>query len=185
MDRHSNSDDLKYVHDVLGTLLEAAIRDQRLTGSAIQSMNRVSSNLAEQGRQLPESVVAAVTRDLKPAIDAAAETLTKRVKDANVHASEAAEAFRHATKSATFFVFIPALLTTAATMVLWYGVTEHAVSRLGSEKASLQATVDELSSRGGRLDVRTCQLENGKVETCIRVGSQEYGSGYHIPVWKK
>lgn len=61
----------------------------------------------------------------------------------------------------------------------------HAVSRLEDERASLQATVDELSSRGGRLDVRTCRLEDGTVDTCIRVGSQGYGSGYHIPVWKK
>ncbi|MDH6148249.1 MULTISPECIES: hypothetical protein [Paraburkholderia] len=185
MDQHSGSDKLKYAHDVLGTLLEAAIRDQRLTGSAIQSMDRVSRSLAEQGRQLPGSVVAAVSRDLKPTIDAAAETLTKRVKDANVQAGEAAEAFRRATKQATFFVLVPALLITAATMALWYGVTEHAVSRLEDERASLQATVDELSSRGGRLDVRTCRLEDGTVDTCIRVGSQGYGSGYHIPVWKK
>lgn len=185
MGQHSDSDNLKYAHDVLATLLEAALRDQRLTGDAIKSMNRVSNSLAEQGRQLPGSVVAAVNRDLKLAVDDAAETLTKRVKDANLQAKEAALAFQRAARQATFFIFFPALLVSAATMALWYGLTEHSVSRLEDERANLQRTVDVLSNQGGRLVVGNCQLTDGQTSKCIRVGSQEYGNGYHVPVWVK
>ncbi|UEC02586.1 hypothetical protein [Burkholderia vietnamiensis] len=185
MGHHSPSDDVAYAHDVLSTLLEAALRDQKLTGDAIKTMNRVSSTLAEQGRQLPASVSAAVERDLRQAVDVAAEKLTERVKGANVQAQEAAYAFRRAARQASVFIFAPALAITAMTMVLWYAITAHSVSRLEDKRAELQHTVDILSSRGGRLVVGNCQISKGQTATCIRVGAQEYGNGYHIPLWEK
>ncbi|ANB72078.1 hypothetical protein AYM40_06605 [Paraburkholderia phytofirmans OLGA172] len=185
MDHHSASDDVAYAHDVLSTLLEAALRDQKLTRDAIKTMNRVSNDLAEQGRRLPASVSAEVNKDLREAVDVAAEILTKRIKDANVQADEAAQAFRRAARQAGLFIFAPALVVTAMTMALWYELTAHSISRLENQRAELQRTVDILSSHGGRLSVSNCKLPSGQTVTCIRVGNEEYGNGYHIPFWEK
>ncbi|KVF31173.1 hypothetical protein [Burkholderia vietnamiensis] len=182
MEQRSDSEGLKYSYDVLGALLEAAIRDQKLTGEAIASMNLASSKFVEQSRHLPGSVAAAVNNELQEAIDAAAETLTKRVKDANLEADRAAEAFGRATKRATFFVFIPVLLVTGLAMVIWYGVTAYLVHQLEQEKTRLQQKVNYLYSQGGQLDVRSCPLSDGRTAPCIRVESKGQ-NGYHVPIW--
>ncbi|PVX82454.1 hypothetical protein [Paraburkholderia unamae] len=182
MGLRSDSEGLKYSYDVLGSLLEAAIRDQKLTGDAIVSMQRVSNELAQHGSRLPGTVAAAVNSNLKQTIDSAAEVLTERVKDANVEADRAADAFRRATRRATFFVCIPAVFATAALMATWYGVTAHSVHQLEQEKLSLQQRVDYLYSQGGQLDVRSCPLSDGRAVPCIRVESKGQ-NGYHVPIW--
>ncbi|MDN7993668.1 hypothetical protein QZM97_26670 [Burkholderia orbicola] len=184
MEQCSNAEGLKYSYDVLGTLLEAAIRDQKLTGEAIASMNRVSSKFAEQCRHLPENVASAVNNELRDAIDATADALTERVRNANLEADRAAAALGHATKRATFFVFVPALLVTALAMVIWYGVTAYLVHQLEQEKTNLQEKVNYLYSQGGQLDVRSCTFPDGRTAPCIRVESKGQ-NGYHVPVWVK
>ncbi|AOK06922.1 hypothetical protein WK25_20410 [Burkholderia latens] len=182
MEQRSNSEGLKYSYDVLGTLLEAAVRDQKLTSDAIASMNRTSSKFSEQCRHLPVVVASAVNNELREAIDAAADTLTQRVRNANLEADRAADALGRATKRATLFVFVPAALVTALAMVIWYGVTAYFVHQLEQEKTNLQQKVNYLYSQGGQLDVRSCPLSDGRTAPCIRVESKGQ-NGYHVPVW--
>lgn len=185
MDHRSASNDLIYAHDALATLLEAAFRDQKLTRDAIYAMELVSKNLGEQGRTLPGTVSAAVNKELEKAVRTAADILTERVKDANFRAQEAAHAFRRAAKQATLFVFAPALIITAVTMAIWYGITSNSVKHLQEEKAELQHTVDALSRQSGRLVVGSCKDPNGQVSMCIQVTAQEYKGGYRVPVLRQ
>lgn len=185
MDHRSDSKDLIHVHDVLATLLEAALRDQKQVRDAIRAMELVSTNLDVQGRSLPGTVSAAVNKELEKAVLAAADILTGRVQDANTGAREAANAFRRAAKHATLFVFAPALIITALTMVIWYGITANSVRLLREEKVELQHTVNTLGSQGGRLIVGTCEDRRGNVSMCIQVTAQEYVGGYRIPVLRE
>ncbi|MCS3395317.1 hypothetical protein NX868_29715 [Burkholderia thailandensis] len=185
MDQPTNAEKTKIFYDTLGTLLEHAIRDQKLTGEAIEEMKRVSKALEKQARELAANVVETVKTDVSSTMKTACADLVKQVTDANIKATEAADAFQRARKSATFFVFLPAVLATLAAMGTWYGITAYKVRQLEEEKASLQQTVDTLNSQGGHLDVGTCQLKNGKTPVCIRVEDDVYGKGYHIPLWVK
>ncbi|MEN8515460.1 hypothetical protein [Burkholderia sp. RS02] len=185
MDQASPAERKRIFYDTLGTLLEHAIRDQKLTAEAIDEMNRVSRALEKQGHELGENVVKTVKADLASTLETVRAEFVKKVTDANMKAAEAADAFQRARKSATFFVFLPAILATLVAMGIWYGITAYEVRQLEKERASLQQTVDTLNSHGGRLDVGTCQLKTGKTIVCIRVENDVYGKGYHIPVWVK
>ncbi|WP_321938085.1 hypothetical protein [Burkholderia cepacia] len=185
MDQASHAERNRAVYDTLGTLLEHAIRDQKATSQAIEEMNRVSRALEKQGNELGENVVKTVKADLAGTLETVRVEFVKKVADANIKATEAADAFHRARKNATVFVFLPAILATLAAMGAWYGITAYEVRQLEKERVSLQQTVDTLNSHGGHLDVGTCQLKNGKTTACIRVENDVYGKGYHIPVWVK
>jgi len=185
MGHHLPSEGITYAHDVLSTLLEAALRDQRLTGEAIKTMNRVSDSLGDQVRQLPVSVSATVNENLGQAVHTAAEILTERVKNTNVQAQETAHALGRMAKQASLVIFAPALVVTALTMAIWYGITARSISFLEEERAELQQTVEILRTQNGSLDIASCERKDGTSAMCIRVEAQRYGEGYHIPLWRK
>jgi hypothetical protein len=183
-------DGMKYAYDALGTLLEAAIRDQKLTADAVKAMNSLTAAIEQQSRSMPRAIVADVKSQLDTTIEAAAKTLTSRVESANLAADKATKALERAATFSVLRICAPVLLASLAAMATWYGVTARSVSRLELQKTDLQQQKTELEqrvayldSRGGRLDVTSCQFDDGRSVPCIHVDETvPFKGGYRIPI---
>ncbi|WP_090535533.1 hypothetical protein [Paraburkholderia sartisoli] len=181
---------MKYAYDALGTLLEAAIRDQKLTADAVKAMNSLTAAVEQQSRSMPKAIVADVKSQLGTTIDAAATTLTSRVESANLAADKATKALERAATFSILRICAPALLASLAAMALWYGVTAWSVHRLEQQKTDLEQQKTELEqrvayldSRGGRLDITSCRFDDGRSVPCIRVDeTAPFNGGYRIPI---
>ncbi|SOE92957.1 hypothetical protein SAMN05414139_05720 [Burkholderia sp. D7] len=183
-------DGMKYAYDALGTLLEAAMRDQKLTADAVKAMNFLTAAIEQQSRSLPKAIVTDVKNQLGTTIDAAATALTSRVESANLAADKATKALERAATFSILRICAPALLASLAAMALWYGVTAWYVHRLEQQKTDLEQQKTELEervayldSRGGHLDITSCQFEDGRSVPCIRVDeTAPFNGGYRIPI---
>jgi hypothetical protein len=181
---------VKYAYDALGTLLEAAIRDQKLTADAVKAMNSLTAAIEQQSRFMPKAIVADVKSQLGTTIDAAATTLTSRVESANLAADKATKALERAATFSILRICAPALLASLAAMALWYGVTAWSVHRLEQQKTDLEQQKTELEqrlayldSRGGHLDITSCRFDDGRSVPCIRVDeTAPFNGGYRIPI---
>lgn len=174
---------MKYAYDALGTLLEAAIRDQKLTADAVKAMNSLTTAIEQQSRSMPKAIVADVKSQLGTTIDAAATTLTSRVESANLAADKATKALERAATFSILRICAPALLASLAAMALWYGVTAWSVHRLEQQKTELEQRIAYLDSRGGRLDITSCRFDDGRSVPCIRVDeTAPFNGGYRIPI---
>lgn len=174
---------MKYAYDALGTLLEAAMRDQKSTADAVRAMKSLTAAIEQQSRSMPAAIVADVKSQLDTTIEAAAKTLTSRVESANLAADRAMKALDRAATFSVLRICAPVLLVSLAAMATWYGVTAWSVSRLEQQKTDLEQRVAYLDSRGGRLDVTSCRLGDGRSVPCIRVDETvSYKGGYRIPI---
>lgn len=190
---NGEGDGMKYAYDALGTLLEAAIRDQKLTADAVKAMNSLTAAIEQQSRSMPRAIVADVKSQLDTTIEGAAKTLTSRVESANLAADKATKALERAATFSVLRVCAPALLISLAAMATWYGVTAQSVSRLEQQKTDLEQQKTELEqrvayldSRGGRLDVTSCRFDDGRSVPCIRVNeTAPFKGGYRIPIRMK
>lgn len=190
MNMNGEVDGMKYAYDALGTLLEAAIRDQKLTADAVKAMNSLTAAIEQQSRSMPKAIVTDVKDQLGTTIDAAATTLTSRVESANLAADKATKALERAATFSILRICAPALLASLAAMALWYGVTAWSVHRLEQQKTDLEQQKTELEqrvayldSRGGHLDITSCRFDDGRSVPCIRVDeTAPFNGGYRIPI---
>ncbi|OAJ59387.1 hypothetical protein A6V36_27465 [Paraburkholderia ginsengiterrae] len=155
---------MKYAYDALGTLLEAAIRDQKLTADAVKAMNSLTTAIEQQSRSMPKAIVADVNSQLATTIDAAATTLTSRVESANLAADKATKALERAATFSILRICAPALLASLAAMALWYGVTAWSVHRLEQQKTDLKQQKTDLEQQKTDLEQQKTDLEQQKTD---------------------
>jgi hypothetical protein len=177
-------------HLVIGTLLEAAIRDQQAIKEAVGTLNRATDTLRRASEVLPDTVAKEVDASLKAAINGAADTLVKRFEDANVKAARASTAYKEAAEFSMWRIVIPALGITAlagAVIVIaaWMAMPNLTeVQALRNERDRLQHDLSILEERGAKSDTRTCQLttKSKRGRLCVKLDPQ-YGDqwgGYRI-----
>lgn len=177
-------------HLVIGTLLEAAIRDQQAIEAAVGTLDRAIDTMQRASAVLPDTVAKEVDASLKAAINGAAETLVKRFEDANVKAARASAAYEEAAAFSIWRIVIPALgitalAGTAIVIAAWMAMPNLTeVQALRNERDRLQHDLSILEQRGAKSDATTCQLSNKskRVRLCVKLDPQ-YGDqwgGYRI-----
>lgn len=182
------------MNDLVGTLLEAALRDQDAVRMSVNGLNRTRTSLDTAVSQLPQTVSSKVEASLKEAIEEAAQTLLEKFHRANTNAVAAADAYEKAAKFAlrrvvAWSLGITVLFAASIVGVAW--IVMPSMSDLEARRAEVEsrrAEVEKLESRIAWLtaieksDITQCQIGPRKVRPCAKLDPQfqNIWDGYRI-----
>lgn len=179
-------------HEIIGGLLETAIRDQVAIQHAVKGMAAATAAQQTAARELPGKISRSASEAIKPAVDDAATQVTKHFINANRDADRAALAYQQAAKFSMVWVVAAALMATAigaaaVVAVAWMLTpTSVEIQALRDERALLQRDIAALEDKGARVDFTQCRLSNnpGRSRLCARIDpafeSQTWLGGYRI-----
>jgi len=183
------------MNDLVGTLLEAALRDQDAVRMSVNGLNRTRTSLDTAVNQLPQTVSSKVEASLKEAIDEAAQTLLKKFHRANTNAFAAADAYEKAAKFAlrrivAWSLGITALFAASIVGVAW--IVLPSLSDLEARRAEVQSRREEIEKLESRIawltaieksDITWCKVGPRKVRPCAKLDPQfqnVWDGGYQI-----
>ena len=178
------------VHSVIGTLLEAAIRDQKAIHEAVEGLNSAENSVATAAARLPGAVAREVDVSLKQAVGGAADTLVKRFDDANIEAERAAAAYRDAAAFSLRRIVIPVLSITAIgasaiVIAAWLAMPNLAeLQARREERDQLEQRIAWLEKYGARSDITNCEISKDRKKTrlCVKLDPNfgDHWSGYLV-----
>jgi hypothetical protein len=175
-------------HDALGTLLEAAMRDQAGIHDALESLKKAKNLMDHVRYDLPTSVADEVKNSIDGAALRAGNTLFKRFNDANEKAEMAKEAYIDAAK---FSIWRIGLITFGLSIIgaATIGIVAHLmmpsaseIQALRDEKAQLEQDIKRLYQAGARSDFTQCIVDENVKRFCVRLDPEfgDYWDGYRI-----
>jgi hypothetical protein len=179
-------------HEIIGGLLDAAMRDQIAIQHAVEGMKTATAAQYAAARDLPGKVAKSVSDAIEPAVNIAAEKVVKHFVDANRDADRAALAFQRAAKfSMTWIVGaalgIASVGAAAIVAVAWMlAPTSLEIQAIRDERAQLQRDIVAFEDRGARIDFTRCQLSSNEPKTrlCARLDpvfeKDIWNGGYRI-----
>lgn len=175
------------LNDVIGALLEAAMRDQRAIKESIESMKVSQKKMDNASDSLPSAVALRVSASLKVAIDDAADILLDQFKHATTEADRAAAAYQKASREAPRrFVLIGIGVTVVAiaalTTLAWYFTPSmDEIRARRAERDQLESQIDWLKN-AVHSDLTTCRLKSNTVRLCAKLDRQfsDQWNGYRI-----
>lgn len=175
-------------YGVFNHLAEQAMRDQEAIEKSIKALDDAIEALKREASALPGEVSHKISDTVPSFADAVANELTEKFArvaneatekfaSASQQAEKARSAYERAAKLAVGKIIIIAALCFLFGVVGMIAVIYHAIPNPGqlqalrAEKAQLEQTVSLLEQRGGRADVRTCQV-SGEQRLCIRTDDE-------------
>ena len=178
------------IHTVTGTLLEAAIRDQKAIEEAVKGLGDARGAILGAASTLPSAVSREVNVSLKIAINDAADVLVHRFEAANISAERAATAYE---KAAAFVIWkvagmglgVTAIGALAIVGMAWIAMPNLAeIQALRAERDKLQQDLALLVQRGAKSDTSACELPNNPKKTrfCVKLDPrfEDRWGGYRI-----
>ncbi|MTV42035.1 hypothetical protein [Duganella radicis] len=175
------------LNDVIGALLEAAVRDQHAINDAIKEMKGSRRKMDDASDTLPSTVASRVSASLKVAIDDAANTLLERFNHATTEADRAAAAYQKASREAPRrFVLLGigvtfVAITALATLAWCFTPSMDEIRARRAERDNLENQVEWLK-QAAHSDLTTCRLKNNTVRLCAKLDRQfsDQWGGYRI-----
>jgi hypothetical protein len=177
-------------YPALGTLLEAAIRDQKAIGKAVDGLNGVQRAMTTATAELPRTVAREVDASLQDAIERAAMRLVERFEKANVDAERAEKAYCNAVKFSLWKGALPVLgiaAVGAAAIVAVAWMLTPSLAEIQSrrdERDALEQRIAWLQQHGANGDFTKCIVskDGKKTRLCVKLDSRfgDEWSGYRI-----
>lgn len=159
----------------IAALIAAFDQEHARAERAITALSRLGEQLQGEVREAASAAVEAALRSLREEIANAQRALQ--------------ELQRHSLWRATWQHLMVAFTAIAMTLlaVWWYVPTVAEMNQLRAERAQLQASIEELNTRGARIQLKECGSRGQRKRLCVlvdaaagRFGNPRRGSVYMI-----
>lgn len=170
-------DNTKTFHLAIGTLLEAAIRDQKAIREAAQGLRETEKTVRESIHRIPGQVAREVDASLQRAIDTVANQLMARFEEANANAELASAAYQASAKFSFWRLVLPVLgLTafgaTAIFLAAWMIMPSTSeIQEKRAEVDRLEQRLSSLEQQGARADYTQCIVSERpkRLRLCVKL----------------
>lgn len=188
----NNPIDHRALQSILGSVIEATVRDQKIAEKALAELAVAIGTLRNASNSLPTVVAGQVKQQIEGATDQAATTLLERYNEANASAVLATAAYDRAAKRGLMLIALPALGITAICALAIAAATAYFIPSLGEiqekrqERANLVKDIEYLDQLR-KIDFGRCQIGGNEYKICAKLDSQNLKNmnGYRVLAEKR
>lgn len=187
-----DSIDHKALQDILGSVIEAAIRNQKTSEKVLSQLSDAIVTIQTRSLGLPDVVAGQVRKQIEDATEKAANTLLKKFNSANASAERAENAYNNATKNIFKWVVLPAISITAICAIVIMGAVMYLTPSIEEIKERRQehlALVNEITffEKLKTVELNRCDIGKGKYVVCAKfdVRDQRTWNGYRAIVERR
>lgn len=183
----NNSIDHRALQSILGSVIEAAIRDQKTAEKMLAELAAAIGTLRSTSNSLPNVVSGQVKQQIEGATDQAATTLLERFNEANSSAELATAVYDRAAKRGLRLIVLPALGITAlcalsiAAAAAYFTPSLSEIQERRQEHANLVGEIEYLDQLK-KIEFRRCQIGGNEFKICAKLNAQnqKYMNGYRV-----
>ena len=184
--------DHKELQCILGSVIDAAVRNQKTAKEVIDQLSEAISTIQSASSRLPNFVSKEVGKQLEEATEGVATKLLQRFDSANVSAERARIAYENSTKSIFKWIVLPALAITAICASTMLGTVIYLTPSI-SEIENKRYELNLLNSQIGfiealkNVEISQCNTARGKLVVCARFDPRDQRSwnGYRAIVERR